>query len=194
MVSLSPSGRLGASSPSDETTAFLCFSRDSRAIRAFLNTSPIVFPNFSSISRRSCVLSSSVMAATRLSFSSLICTRQSSVSSSSGGLSAFVLDACCTAGGTEARDGSVAGCCWASRFRAKTLFDLCCAVGNPVFDSVACGAEGAEAAGSGSARSRAYEESEKGGECSQCPRAPVKKLKVNVQSEGTWCSWFITLA
>ena len=26
-------------------------------------------------------------------------------------------------------------CCWVSRFRAKRLFDLCCALGKPVADS-----------------------------------------------------------
>ena len=127
-------------SPSnDEAAAFFWLAWASRAIRALLSTSPIFFPNFSSISLRSCSLSSSVIVATRLSFSSLIRTRHSSVSGSFGGTSSCVLGASCTTGGTAACDKSAVDCCWAPRFRAKTLFDLCCAVGKPVLDRIAFG-------------------------------------------------------
>jgi hypothetical protein len=78
------------------------------------------------------------MAATSLSFSSLIRTRQSSVSGSS---CSCVLGARCTTGGIAACDG-ITDCCWVPRFRAKRLFDLCSALGKPVADSFDFGEEG----------------------------------------------------
>jgi hypothetical protein len=147
-IPLPPSDRLDIRSPSNEGAAFFCFSWISRAIRTLLSTSPIFFPNLSSISRRSCSLSSSAIAPTRLSFSSLIRTRQSFVSSPFDGRMSFVPDACCTTGGMASRDDDAAGWCRA-RFLANTLFDLCCAIGKPDFDPLAWGTEGAGAEGPG---------------------------------------------
>ena len=200
-------------SPSnDEAAAFFWLAWASRAIRALLSTSPIFFPKFSSISLRSCSLSSSVIVATRLSFSSLIRTRHSSVSGSFGGTSSCVLGASCTTGGTAACDESAVDCCWAPRFRAKTLFDLCCAVGKPVLDRIAFGVEGENVE---EPRFRSKTEPMRGllfSDIIDCGSRNSRKMVVEVETwvsgahatlinskasytiKGTWCRWFITLA
>ena len=48
------------------------------------------------------------------------------------------------------RKACAPGCCWASLLRAKTLFDRCCATGNPLFDPTDLDGEGGDAEERGS--------------------------------------------
>ena len=104
----------------------------SLAKRARFNISPTFAPNRSTISLRSCSLSSSVIPATRSSFSRLTWSRQST--ELGGGLEEC-RELCLL-------DGAIAGTVWSrgipdfrrsSRFRAKALLERCWTVGKPVF-------------------------------------------------------------
>lgn len=139
-----------AISSSKEALGFVCPLSAPRAIFALFSTSLMFLPNFSSISLCASSLSCSVIEATRLSFSSLIWVRQPSPSDPSDDTYFCIIGVGCTTGGSVTRKACAPGCCWASLLRAKTLFDRCCATGNPLFDPTDLDGEGGDAEERGS--------------------------------------------
>lgn len=139
-----------ATSSSKEATGFVCPLSASRAIFALFSTSAMFLPNFSSISLCASSLSCCVIEATRLSFSSLIWVRQPSPSNPSDDTYFCIIGVGCTTGGSVTRKVCAPSCCWASLLRAKTLFDRCCATGNPLFDPTDLDGEGGDAEERGS--------------------------------------------